>query len=270
MGMTHSIRLAIFGASGRNGRRLIALGHADPAVKIVGALVGSASRHHAQDAGELAGIGPIGVSLSDQWPHAVDAVIDFSSPDGCMTALAHCTSHRVPLVIATTGLSGDKIARIEYGSKTIPICYAPNMSVAVNVAMKLAEQAARALKDVPNGADVEILERHHRFKEDSPSGTALKFGQIIAKEMGISNHAHGRHGMVGKRPHDEIGYHAIRVGDDAGQHTIVFGMLGETIEIRVAASNRDCYASGAIAAAKYLIGKQPGMYTMANVLGLGP
>jgi 4-hydroxy-tetrahydrodipicolinate reductase len=144
------------------------------------------------------------------------------------------------------------------------------MSVAVNVAMKLAEQAARALKDVPNGADVEILERHHRFKEDSPSGTALKFGQIIAKEMGISNHAHGRHGMVGKRPHDEIGYHAIRVGDDAGQHTIVFGMLGETIEIRVAASNRDCYASGAIAAAKYLIDKQPGMYTMANVLGLGP
>jgi 4-hydroxy-tetrahydrodipicolinate reductase len=134
--------------------------------------------------------------------------------------------------------------------------------------MKLVEQAARALKDVANGADVEIIERHHRYKEDSPSGTALKLGQIIAKEMGIENHVHGRHGMIGKRPHNEIGYHAVRVGDDVGQHTIVFGMLGETIEIRVAASNRDCYASGAISAAKYLIGKPPGLYSMANVLGL--
>jgi 4-hydroxy-tetrahydrodipicolinate reductase len=125
-----------------------------------------------------------------------------------------------------------------------------------------------ALRDVPHGADVEIIERHHRFKEDSPSGTALKFGQIIASEMGIEHHVHGRHGQVGKRPHHEIGYHAVRTGDDAGQHTIIFGMLGETIEIRVAASNRDCYASGAIAAAKFLVGKPAGVYTMANVLGL--
>ncbi|MFO0014712.1 MAG: 4-hydroxy-tetrahydrodipicolinate reductase [Planctomycetota bacterium] len=266
--MTHSIRLVIFGASGRNGRRLIALGHADPSVQLVGALVGSASRHHAQDAGQVAGIGPIGLPLTNQWPTPIDAVIDFSSPEGCMTALEHCAAHGVPLVIATTGLHETQIRRIEEGSRKIPICYAPNMSVAVNVAMKLAEQAARALKDLPNGADVEIIERHHRFKEDSPSGTALKFGQIIAKEMGITSHVHGRHGMVGKRPHDEIGYHAVRVGDDAGQHTIVFGMLGETVEIRVAASNRDCYASGAIAAAKYLVGKPAGMYSMANVLGL--
>lgn len=266
--MTPSIRLAIFGASGRNGRRLIALGHADPSVELVGALVGCASRHRDQDAGSIAGIGPIDLPLTDQWPATLDAVIDFSSPDGCMTALDHCTTHRIPLVIATTGLSATQIGRIEQGSNAIPICYAPNMSVAVNVAMKLAEQAARALKDVPNGADVEIIERHHRYKEDSPSGTALKFGQIIAKEMGIAQHVHGRHGIVGKRPHDEIGYHAVRTGDDAGQHTIIFGMLGETIEIRVAASNRDCYASGAIAAAKYLLGKPPGMYSMANVLGL--
>lgn len=262
------MRLAIFGASGRNGRRLIALGHADPSVELVGALVGSASRHRDQDSGTVAGIGPIDLPLTDRWPSTLDAVIDFSSPDGCMTALDHCTANRIPLVIATTGLTATQIGRIEQGSKTIPICYAPNMSVAVNVAMKLAEQAARALKDVPNGADVEIIERHHRYKEDSPSGTALKFGQIIANEMGIANHVHGRHGIVGKRPHDEIGYHAVRTGDDAGQHTIVFGMLGETIEIRVAASNRDCYASGAIAAAKYLLGKPPGMYSMANVLGL--
>lgn len=185
-----------------------------------------------------------------------------------MTALDHCTAHRIPLMIATTGLSRSQIDHIEEGARTIPICYAPNTSVAVNIGMKLVEQAARALKDVANGADVEIIERHHRFKEDSPSGTALKLGQIIAKEMEIENHVHGRHGMVGKRPHGEIGYHAVRLGDDAGQHTIVFGMLGETVEIRVAASNRDCYASGAISAAKYLLDKQPGMYSMADVLGL--
>lgn len=266
--MKPTIQLAIFGASGRNGRRLIALGHADPEVRLVGALVSAASRHRSQDAGELAGIGPISLLLTDQWPQAVDAVIDFSSPDGCMTALDHCLANRIPIVIATTGLNNHHIERIDSGSKTIPICYSPNMSVAVNVAMKLAQQTARALRDVPNGADVEIIERHHRFKEDSPSGTALKFGQIIASEMGIAHHVHGRHGLVGKRPHHEIGYHAVRTGDDAGQHTIIFGMLGETIEIRVAASNRDCYASGAIAAAKFLLGKPAGMYTMANVLGL--
>lgn len=266
--MTHKIRLAIFGASGRNGKRLIALGHSDPSLEIVGALVGSASRHLGHDAGEAAGIGPIGVPFSDHVPAGLDAIIDFSSPEGCMTALEHCVAHRIPLMIATTGLSSQQVERIEQGSMTIPICYAPNTSVAVNIGMKLVEQAARALKDVANGADVEIIERHHRYKEDSPSGTALKLGQIIAKEMGIENHVHGRHGMIGKRPHNEIGYHAVRVGDDVGQHTIVFGMLGETIEIRVAASNRDCYASGAISAAKYLIGKPPGLYSMANVLGL--
>jgi 4-hydroxy-tetrahydrodipicolinate reductase len=210
----------------------------------------------------------MGLKLTHAWPSGLDAVIDFSSPEGCMSALEQCVDHRVPLVIATTGLSANQISSIDRASEVIPICYAPNMSVAVNVAMKLAEQAARALKDLPNGADVEIIERHHRYKEDSPSGTALKFGQIIAKEMGISKHTYGRHGMIGKRPHNEIGYHAVRVGDDAGQHTIVFGMLGETIEIRVAASNRDCYATGAIAAAKFLAGKAPGLYSMADVLGL--
>ncbi|MCU0709300.1 MAG: 4-hydroxy-tetrahydrodipicolinate reductase [Pirellula sp.] len=266
--MNKPLRLAIFGASGRNGKRLIAIGQADPSVSIVGALVGSASKSLGQDAGELAGIGPIGLKLTNAWPSGLDAVIDFSSPEGCMSALEQCVDHRVPLVIATTGLSANQISSIDRASEVIPICYAPNMSVAVNVAMKLAEQAARALKDVPSGADVEIIERHHRYKEDSPSGTALKFGQIVAKEMGISKHTHGRHGMIGKRPHNEIGYHAVRVGDDAGQHNIVFGMLGETIEIRVAASNRDCYATGAIAAAKFLAGKAPGMYSMADVLGL--
>jgi 4-hydroxy-tetrahydrodipicolinate reductase len=140
------------------------------------------------------------------------------------------------------------------------------MSLAVNLTMRLAETAAKALKD--RDADVEILERHHRFKEDSPSGTALKFGQIIAAAMGQTAHRHGREGRPGKRPHSEIGYHAIRIGDNPGEHTIIFGMLGETIELSVRATNRDCYAAGALAAAKFLVGKKPGLYGMNDVLGL--
>ena len=134
------------------------------------------------------------------------------------------------------------------------------MSTAVNLAMKLTEIAAQALKDLPTGVDVEIIERHHRFKEDAPSGTALKFGEIVAEAMGQTEHVHGREGRPGERPRDEIGYHAVRTGDNPGEHTIIFGMLGETLELRVAASNRDCYAQGALLAAEWLVGKPPGLY----------
>jgi 4-hydroxy-tetrahydrodipicolinate reductase len=142
------------------------------------------------------------------------------------------------------------------------------MSLAVNLAMKLTATAAAALKDHPSGADVEIIERHHRFKEDSPSGTALKFGEIVAGVMGQPKAVHGREGRPGARPHGEIGYHAVRTGDNPGEHTIVFGMLGETLELRVAASNRDCYAQGALMAAAWLVGKPAGLYGMNDVLGL--
>jgi len=140
------------------------------------------------------------------------------------------------------------------------------MRLAVNLAMKLSQLAAGALKD--KNADVEILERHHRFKEDSPSGTALKFGQVIAEVMGQTAQRHGRQGRPGPRPHAEIGYHAIRVGDNPGEHTIVFAMLGELIEITVRATNRDCYAQGALAAAKFLVGRPAGLYGINDVLGL--
>ena len=218
--------------------------------------------------GTLSGIKPIGVIIEDRLPESADAVIDFSSPEGSQHAIEHCVAKRIPLVIASTGLNKQQIDRIADASKSIPICYAPNMSVAVNLTMKLVENAARALRNIPGGVDVEIIERHHRFKEDSPSGTALKFGQLIAKEMELTEHVHGREGQVGQRPRAEIGYHAVRVGDDAGQHTIIFGMMGETIELRVAASNRDCYASGAIAAAKFVTNKPARQYSMVDVLGL--
>jgi 4-hydroxy-tetrahydrodipicolinate reductase len=179
-----------------------------------------------------------------------------------------CVARGVPLVVATTGLGADGRQAVEAGAKKIPLLWAPSMSLAVNLAMKLSEIAGQALKDHPSGADVEILERHHRFKEDAPSGTALKFGQIIAQAMGLTRQQHGREGRPGQRPHNEIGYHAIRTGDNPGEHTIVFGLLGETLEITVKASNRDCYAHGALAAAKFVVRQAPGLYGMQDVLGL--
>jgi 4-hydroxy-tetrahydrodipicolinate reductase len=168
--------------------------------------------------------------------------------------------------MATTGLSDPQKAKVSAAAEHVPLVWAPNMSLAVNLTMKLAEIAARALAD--KDADVEILERHHRFKEDAPSGTALKFGQLISAIMGQTVHRHGREGRPGVRPHREIGYHALRTGDNPGEHTIVMAMLGESIELTVRASNRDCYAAGALSAAKFLIGKPPGLYGLNDVLGL--
>jgi 4-hydroxy-tetrahydrodipicolinate reductase len=262
------VKVAIHGAGGRMGRRLVALGSQDPNMTIAAAIENPAHPALGQDAGSVAGVAPLGIAVVAQWPKQIDAAIDFSSPEGCTAAIKHCASAGIPLVIATTGLSSDQMAAIHQTAKQIPICWAPNMSLAVNLTMRLAEQAARALKNVPQGVDVEIIERHHRYKEDSPSGTALKFGELIARALGIEQHVHGREGQVGARSRNEIGYHAVRTGDDPGQHTIIFGMLGETIELRVAASSRDCYAQGALAAAKFLVGKKPGLYSMFDVLGL--
>jgi 4-hydroxy-tetrahydrodipicolinate reductase len=248
------------------GQRLIALAQADASLAVVAALDAPTHPRLGEDAGVLAGIGPIGVPLSASLETPVDAVIDFSVPKAVDAILAACVAKKFPLVVATTGINADQIAAIQAGAKQTPIVWSPSMSLTVNLTMKLVEIAGRALAD--KDADVEILERHHRFKEDSPSGTALKFGQIVADAMGQTSHVHGREGRPGKRPHGEIGYHAIRVGDNPGEHTIVFGMLGETIELTARASNRDCYALGALAAAKFLGGKGPGLYSMGDVLGL--
>lgn len=261
-----AIQLAIHGAAGRMGKRLIAIGQQDSVFQITAAIDSPKNPDLGKDAGILAGVACLNVPLSSTWPANVQMAIDFSVPAACHAALEHCLNHKIPLVIATTGLEKEHIDLIKQASEHIPICWSPSMSLAVNLTMKLVEQAAKALKNLQ--PDVEILERHHRFKEDSPSGTALKFGEIIASAMDIPNHVHGRHGQCGARPRNEIGYHAIRTGDDPGQHTILFGMLGEIIEMRVAASNRDCYAQGALAAAKFLIDKPAGLYNMFDVLGL--
>lgn len=263
-----AIRIAINGAAGRMGRRLVALGSADETLSIVQAMDFALHPDHGKDAGLIAGVGEVGVALSSGLTEQADAVIDFSVPSGATAITEACVEKGIPLVMATTGLSETQEQSVLDAARTIPVVRAPNMSLAVNLTMKLAETAATALKDHPAGVDVEIIERHHRYKEDAPSGTALHFGQLIASIMGQSKHTHGREGIPGKRPHDEIGYHALRVGDNPGEHTIVFGLLGETIELTVSATNRDAYAIGALAAAKFVAKKKPGLYNMYDVLGL--
>ena len=266
--MSSPIRIAFNGAAGRMGQRLIALASADPTLKIVAALEHAANPKLGQDAGAIAGVGPIGVPLSAKLDVPCDVVVDFSLPKAVPGIVAVCAERNVPLVVATTGLEAAEIAAVQAAAGKIPLLWAPSMSLAVNLAMKLTSVAGAALKDHPTGADVEIIERHHRFKEDSPSGTALKFGQVVAAAMGQTKEAHGREGRPGARPHNEIGYHAVRTGDNPGEHTIIFGLLGETLEITVKATNRDCYAQGALAAGKFLVGKSPKLYNMNDVLGL--
>jgi 4-hydroxy-tetrahydrodipicolinate reductase len=262
------MKIAVHGAAGRMGQRVIAVASGDSRYEIVAALESATHPALGQDAGLLAGVGPLGVLLSVVGESDADVVIDFSVPDAAIAAVTHCLEFKKPMVIATTGFDANQDEFIRQSASKIPIAWAPSMSTAVNLLMKLTEIAGQSLKNFPSGVDVEIIERHHRFKEDAPSGTALRFGRIVADAMGQSSHIHGRFGRPGQRPRNEIGYHALRTGDNPGEHTIVFGMLGETIELTVKASNRDCYAQGALLAADWVVDKPPGLYGMSDVLGL--
>ncbi len=250
------------------GKRLVALGSQDEQLELVAALDSPAHPQLGQDAGLLAGVSELALPVTSQLQTAADVLIDFSVPAGAEAAATVCVERGIPLVMATTGLNEQQQDKIKHASATIPVVWAPSMSLAVNLTMKLAALAGQTLRRCAADADVEVIERHHRFKEDAPSGTALRFGELIAEQMGQTRHVHGRQGRPGERPRDEIGYHALRVGDNPGEHTVVFGMLGETIEMTVRASNRDCYAVGALAAAKFVARQSPGLYTMFDVLGI--
>ncbi|MBM4067825.1 MAG: 4-hydroxy-tetrahydrodipicolinate reductase [Planctomycetes bacterium] len=256
------------GACGRMGQRIIQLAHQDRALTIGAALEAAGHPHQGRDIGDIAGIGAIGVRVAPSIPveHRIDAIIDFSLPAGTMAVLPLCRERKIPLVVATTGHTAEQRAEIEAAAHHTAILMAPNMSLAVNVLMKLVQQAAGILTN--HDFDVEVLERHHRYKKDSPSGTALHFARIIQEAMGQTEVRHGREGLVGERPHHEIGVHAIRVGDNVGEHTIIFSTLGETLELSHRAHARDCYARGALQAARFLANRPAGRYTMNDVLGL--
>ncbi|MDR2114902.1 MAG: 4-hydroxy-tetrahydrodipicolinate reductase [Planctomycetaceae bacterium] len=260
------IRIGINGAAGRMGQRVIALAATDGTFKIVAAIETEKHSQIGCDAGETAGITNIDVPITADWKQKIDVMIDFSTPKSTEMLIQRCINNGIALVIATTGITPSQHDKLRVAGTQIPVLYSPSMSFAVNMAMKLCQLTAQTFKD--QNTDVEILEKHHRFKVDAPSGTAAKFASIISKEMGYNSFQYGRYGNIGERSRNEIGFHSVRIGDNPGEHTIMFGLLGETLEITVKASNRDCYAKGALAAAKFLFGKKPGFYTMDNVMDL--
>lgn len=267
----NSIRIAIAGASGRMGRALIRAADEQPQLVVTVASDRPGSEAIGGDAGELAGIAPLGVQVSeDLSAHAerFDLLIDFTHPSVTDHHLALCRDQRRAWVIGTTGIDSAQRARIEQAAATIPILLAPNMSVGVNLLFHLVGKAARALGD---GFDIEIIEAHHRHKVDAPSGTALRMGEEIASALGRDLEQcalYGRQGQTGARNAETIGFSTIRAGDIVGEHTALFATNGERLEISHRASDRAIFANGAMRAATWLAGRSPGFYDMLDVLGL--
>jgi len=262
------IRLAINGACGRMGRRLIALASDAPDMRVVAALEAAGHPAIGRDAGEVAGVGALGLRVTAEWEAPANVLLDFSTPAGTLARLAEAAERKSAVVIGTTGLGSQDRTRIERAAEMIPVLRAPNMSVGMNLMFKVVGDVARALGD---DYDVEIVETHHRFKKDAPSGTALRLAEAIAAAMEREverDAVFGRHGEVGERGPREIGIHAVRGGDVVGDHTVSFITLGERIEITHRAHTRDTFARGALRAARFIAGKPPGLYTMRDVLGL--
>ncbi len=259
--------LAITGASGRMGSRLVALATKDPALKLLAAIARPDSPNLARDAGEVAGIGAIGIPLSFDLRPTPQVLIDFTSPVGMRHWLKTCRDRGIGMVIGTTGLQPTDHDAIDMAAADIAIVQAPNMSLGVNLLFKIAGEVARRLGDE---YDIEIVEGHHRFKKDAPSGTASGIADAILKATGKTKESliHGRHGDDVVRKPGDIGMHSLRIGDEIGRHTAYFAALGERLELTHVATNRDTFVHGALRAAKWLAGQKPGRYTVADVLGL--
>jgi 4-hydroxy-tetrahydrodipicolinate reductase len=265
-------RLAIIGAAGRMGKRLIALGLADDAIELVGAVDMAGSPAIGQDAGILAGVSECGVRISTDVAAvagSANAIIDFSAAETALANAQTAVKNGCGFVLGTTGLpDADRAALDALAADGGCIVAAPNMSVGVNVLFQLAGQVARTLGVA---YDIEIVEMHHNQKKDAPSGTAVRLGEVCAEARTLdyaTQTAHGREGMVGARPRDEIGMHTLRGGDVVGEHTVIFATQGERIELTHRAGSRDTFAMGALRAAKFLVTASPGMHSMADVLGL--
>jgi 4-hydroxy-tetrahydrodipicolinate reductase len=269
-GAAAPLRIAIAGASGRMGRMLIeAVLQADDC-RLAGALDRPGSPALGQDAsaflGRASGV-PIVSDLREGLANA-QVLIDFTRPEGTLEHLQVCRELGVKLVIGTTGFSEEQKAQIAEGAQDIAVVFAPNMSVGVNVVMRLLDMAARALSQ---GYDIEIIEAHHRHKVDAPSGTALKMGEVVAAALGrdLKDCAvYGREGVTGERDPSTIGFATVRGGDIVGDHTVLFAGIGERIEISHKSSSRVSYAQGSLRAARFLADKPTGLYDMQDVLGL--
>lgn len=263
------IRIAVPGAAGRMGRALVAA-----CQSAEGLTLGAASEHPdnsslGRDAGDVAGIGPTGVIITERLaPDDFDVLIDFTRPAPAMGHLELCLASGKRMVIGTTGFSAEQKQAVEKAGNSIPIVMAPNMSIGVNVCFNLLARAAEILGD---SVDVEIIEAHHRHKVDAPSGTALGMGEVVARALGrdLDECAiYGREGNTGERDRRTIGFSTIRAGDIVGEHTVMFAGEGERIEITHKATSRANFANGAMRAARWLGDKPPGLYDMQDVLGL--
>jgi len=262
--------IAIFGANGRMGRVLIEAIEENADDKLVAAAVRPGSSLMGADVGELAGIGKKGLlvcaDLSDQVKQ-IQVLIDFTLPAALTDNLAFCIVHNKPIVVGTTGLNTEQKAALTSAAKHIPIVFAANYSVGVNLMLNLVRKAAAVMAST---ADIEIIEAHHRFKKDAPSGTAIAIGEAIADEIGrdLSECAvYGREGETGEREHQTIGFATVRAGDVVGEHTALFADIGERLEITHKASSRLTFAKGAVKAASWIIDKPAGLYDMEDVLG---
>lgn len=264
------IKIAVTGAAGRMGKTLVeAVTEAD-GVSLSAAIERPGSSVIGVDTGELAGVGNLGVAVVENIDAAADfdVLIDFTVPAVTMANLAFCRTHKRAMVIGTTGLTEEQKADIASAGNEVSIVFAPNMSVGVNLNLKLLELAAKVLGD---SVDIEIIEAHHRNKVDAPSGTALRMGEVVADALGRDLKkcaVYGREGQTGVRERQTIGFETIRAGDIVGEHTVMFVGNGERVEVTHKASSRMTFASGAVRAAQWLIGRENGLYDMQDVLGL--
>lgn len=266
------IRIGISGSGGRMGRMLVAEVNATPGTRLAGGVEAPGSQYLGRDIGELAGIGPAGLAVTSDAAALFarsQVVIDFSTPEASAAHASIAAQTRTALVIGTTGLDSSQNSMLAEAAKTTAILWAPNMSLGVNLLLGLVEQVARSLAE---DYDIEILEMHHRHKVDAPSGTALALGRAAAKGRGIDLDSHSqrvRDGITGPRRCGDIGFATLRGGDNAGEHRVIFAGEGEQLELAHRATSRRVFARGAVRAAIWAAGKQPGLYSMKDVLGLG-
>lgn len=265
-----TLKIAIAGASGRMGRMLIEAIQNAPDTTLSGAVDIPQSPFIGTDAGQFLGK-PAGISIESDLEKGLansDFLIDFTRPEGTLNHLEYCASHGIKMIIGTTGFDDAGKAAIRAAAEKTAIMFAPNMSVGVNVTFKLLEMAAKSFSE---GYDIEIVEAHHRFKVDAPSGTALKMGEVIAGALGRDLNdvaVYAREGVTGERDPSSIGFATIRGGDIVGDHTVLFAGIGERIEISHKSSSRASYAAGSLRAARFLANKATGLYDMQDVLGL--
>ncbi|UCD35525.1 MAG: 4-hydroxy-tetrahydrodipicolinate reductase [Nitrospiraceae bacterium] len=265
------INIIVSGATGRMGSRIIALSRESGDITLVGALERTEHVSLGSDIGEVIGIGAAGVVVSDSagaLRDRGDVLIDFSNPSATIACLKALSDRPMPVVIGTTGFSKDEVEYIGLYAQKTPCVFAPNMSVGVNLLLKVLEDIARV---TGNDYDIEIVEAHHRLKKDAPSGTAMKMAQVLAAALNRNleeTAVYARRGLIGERTSHEIGIQTVRAGDIVGEHTVLFGGLGERIEITHKASSRDTFARGALKAARWVYKQTPGLYDMQDVLGL--